>query len=249
MARPGLEPGTPRFSGSRRRRCCVTKGLQNHLVFVRVIPSRCRRLRWVSRRFGTPRARRSPNRQRPPTVAVSTLRWVARLPGRSQSFSAAGLCDARIPDGSRVRCGWAPGAILYPVSRATFGICGYRVPRTGCFSPALRLVFCRRTSALLIPHTRANAGWRRLWAADSATNATTPPRIASDLKPTAGFRSMSSQMAISGEPTAVVPAALAGVFDGGGVSSDRKFAMSGRSKGVALASGVKCRGYGVRSAA
>jgi hypothetical protein len=49
--------------------------------------------------------------------------------------------------------------------------------------------------------------------------------------------------------TAVVPAALAGVFDGGGVSSDRKPAMSGRSKGVALASGVKCRAYGVRTAA
>ena len=52
-----------------------------------------------------------------------------------------------------------------------------------------------------------------------------------------------------GEPTAVVPAALAGVFDEGGVSSDRKPAMSGRSKGVALASGVKCRAYGVRTAA
>src|SRR3954447_9174090 len=34
----------------------------------------------------------------------------------------------------------------------------------------------------------ASAGWRRLWAADSATNATTPPRIASGLKPTAGLR-------------------------------------------------------------
>jgi hypothetical protein len=123
-----------------------------------------------------------------------------------------------------------------------FPALGVSVPHYGSSSAA-------EPALSSFPHTRANAGWMRLWAADSATNATTPPRIASDLKPTAGFRSMSSQMAISGEPTAVVPAALAGVFDGGGVSSDRKFAMSGRSKGVALASGVKCRGYGVRSAA
>jgi type IV secretory pathway TrbL component len=60
---------------------------------------------------------------------------------------------------------------------------------------------------------------------------------------------MSIQMAISGEPTAVVPAALAGVFDEAGVSSDRQPAISGRAKGVALASGVKCRAYGVRTAA
>jgi hypothetical protein len=37
-------------------------------------------------------------------------------------------------------------------------------------------------------------------------NATTPPRIASELKLTAGLRSMSSQMAIPGEPAAGVPA-------------------------------------------
>jgi hypothetical protein len=76
-----------------------------------------------------------------------------------------------------------------------------------------------------------------------------PPRICVRPEADRRVRSMSSQMAISGEPTAVVPAALAGVFDEGGVSSDRKPAMSGRWKGVALASGVKCRAYGVRTAA
>jgi hypothetical protein len=61
MARPGLEPGTPRFSGSRRARYLPAKRLQIGVVFVRASRLRCPRFRAVPWEFGTPRAPRSPN--------------------------------------------------------------------------------------------------------------------------------------------------------------------------------------------
>jgi hypothetical protein len=79
-------------------------------------------------------------------------------------------------------------------------------------------------------------------------NATTPPRIASDLADRR-VRSMSSQMAISGEAALERRPRSLLVSDGRGVSSDRQPAILGRSQGAAVASGVRCRAYGVRTAA
>lgn len=66
---------------------------------------------------------------------------------------------------------------------------------------------------------------------------------------TAGLRLMSSQMAISGEPALECRPSSLFVSDGRGVSSDRQPAILGGSKGAAVASGVRCRAYGVRTAA
>jgi hypothetical protein len=60
MARPGLEPGTPRFSGSRRTGWLPDKDLQMGL-FAPSDCGRCRHLRSVWCAFGTLRTPRSPD--------------------------------------------------------------------------------------------------------------------------------------------------------------------------------------------
>jgi hypothetical protein len=60
MARPGLEPGTPRFSGSREAPRSATKGLQIAALAAQKVVPRAPWFGLVSRGFGTPRRPRSP---------------------------------------------------------------------------------------------------------------------------------------------------------------------------------------------
>jgi hypothetical protein len=88
MARPGLEPGTPRFSGSPRGPI-LRRGTPANSALSSLVRLHCDALGFVRFRadFGTPRAPRSPNRQRP-------LSDNCAVP-------AASLCDARVPDEDR----------------------------------------------------------------------------------------------------------------------------------------------------
>jgi hypothetical protein len=89
MARPGLEPGTPRFSGSRPVACLHTKGLQIRLSLA-VMP---RRDPVTFGRFGARLGLRG---------GVEVPAAEAHRGNRERSI--CGVCDARVPDGIRASC-------------------------------------------------------------------------------------------------------------------------------------------------
>jgi hypothetical protein len=71
MARPGLEPGTPRFSGSRCTGSLSFEIPANPAPRAREDAPRSWRFRSVTRRFGTPRRARSPKRPGSATSVTS----------------------------------------------------------------------------------------------------------------------------------------------------------------------------------
>jgi hypothetical protein len=86
MARPGLEPGTPRFSGSRPVACLHTKGLQIRLSLA-VMP---RRDPVTFGRFGARLGLRG---------GVEVPAAEAHRGNRERSI--CGVCDARVPEATR----------------------------------------------------------------------------------------------------------------------------------------------------
>jgi hypothetical protein len=134
MARPGLEPGTPRFSGSSRIWGIPRKVLQISVFAVIGCRSDGPGFRSAPCGFGTPRMRRSPNgparlsngyassarRSWARTIAPAVASHATRNAERARCFTQNPLqrfCDARVPDAVRVSVGIGHRSVPEPIGR------------------------------------------------------------------------------------------------------------------------------------
>ena len=179
MARPGLEPGTPRFSGSPGAAILSHKRPANQTVPVCAVPTRCRRLRPVARAFGTLLGCGSPNepwrrgasrtsrltlvpcvaaaRASAPSRAKHRLRcWACAMPGSRTGAASHGSAPRRRDRCSSHACGGDAGVSWHAETTASRSAAG--AARTGL--RCSRVSKSERAERSAVPTLDSSVDWR-----------------------------------------------------------------------------------------